>query len=199
MVMRMSLGPERLRERVRRGVEAPAVGVEADQLEHVHHGAALVGDLERAGEDAVVAGGAVFGGGAAGELDEAVAERVEERLELGGGELGLEVVEEDVVRVLGGLEARDVAVAQLDVALEGVPEVGEVGGGARLLPGLLAERVGVADLGGELGGDADGLLVVAADGGEQADGVGVRVLRRPPTGRARRAASRSRGRSACRG
>ena len=46
---------ERLRERVRRGVEPPAVGVEADRLEHVHHRAALVVDLERAGEDAVVA------------------------------------------------------------------------------------------------------------------------------------------------
>ena len=38
------------------------------------------------------------------------------------------------------------------------------------------ERVGVADLGGELGRHARRLLVVAPDGGEQADVVGVRVL-----------------------
>ena len=37
---------------------------------------------------------------------------------------------------------------------------------ASFLPGLLAERVGVAHLGGELGRDARGLLVVAPHGGE---------------------------------
>ena len=114
--------------------------------------------------------------GLADEVDERVAELGEQRLELGGGELGLEVVEQQVVGVLDGLEAGDVAVAELDVALERVAEEAEVGRRARLLPGLLAERVGVADLGGELGRHAHRLLVVAPDGGEQADGVGVRVL-----------------------
>ena len=56
----------------------------------------------------------------------------------------------------------------------------EVGRRARLLPGLLAERVGVAHLGGELGRHADRLLVVAPHGGEQADVVGVGVLARGP-------------------
>ena len=169
-------GAERLRERVRRGVEPPAVGVEADRLEHLHHRAALVVDLERAGEDAVVAGLVAVARGLADEVDERVAELGEQWLELGGGELGLEVVEQQVVGVLDGLEAGDVAVAELDVALQRVAEEAEVRGRARLLPGLLAQRVGVADLGGELGRHAHRLLVVAPHGGEQADVVGVRVL-----------------------
>ncbi len=188
---------ERLRERVRRGVEAPAVGVEADLLEHDHQRAALVVDLERAGEDAVVAGLVAVAGGVGDEVHERVAELGEQRPQLSGGEPGLEVVEQQVVGVLGGLEAGDVAVAQLDVALERVAEVAEVRRRARLLPGLLAERVGVADLGGELGRDARRLLVVVLDGGEQADGVGVGVLARGPRLERRRAAARSRGRSAC--
>ena len=178
----MSRRAERLRERVRRRVQPPAVGVEADRLEDVHHCAALVVDLERAGEDAVVAGLAVVAGDLGDERDEVVAEVGEERLELGGGELRLEVVEQDVVGVLGGLEAGDVAVAELDVALERVAEEAEVGGRAGLLPGLLAERVGVAHLGSELGRHARGLLVVAPHGGEQADGVGVGVLGLGPRG-----------------
>ena len=55
-------------------------------------------------------------------VDEVVAKRLEQRPQLGGGEPGLEVVEQEVVGVLGGLEARDVAVAQLDVARERVAE-----------------------------------------------------------------------------
>ena len=39
-----------LRERVRRDVEPPAVGIEADALEDVHHRAALVLDGVRAAE-----------------------------------------------------------------------------------------------------------------------------------------------------
>ena len=188
------LRAERLRERVRRRIQAPAVGVEADRLEHGHHGAALVVDLERAGEGAVVARLAVGAGRARDELDELVAQRREQRPQLRGRQPGLEVVEQDVVGVRGGLEARDVAVAQLDVARQGVAEVREVRGRARLLPRLLAERVRVADLRRQRGGHADRLLVVAADGGEQRARRRSRGPRRPPTARARRAAGRSRGR-----
>ena len=109
-------------------------------------------------------------------VDEVVAQRLEQRPQLGGGEAGLEVVEQHVVGVRGVLEAGDVAVAQLDVARERVAEVGEVRRRAGLLPLLLADGVGVADLGGELGGDADRLLVVAPDGRDQADVVAVGVL-----------------------
>ena len=189
------LRAERLRERVRRRVQAPAVGVEADRLEHVHHRAALVVDLERPGEDAVVAGAARRSPVALrDELHELVAQRREQRPQLGGRQPGLEVVEQDVVGVLGGLEALDVAVAQLDVARQRVAEAREVRGRARLLPGLLAERVGVADLRRQRGGHADRLLVVAADGGEQAHVVGVGVLVGRPRREARRAAGRPRGR-----
>ena len=167
---------ERLRERVRRGIQAPAVGVEADRLEDVHHRAALVVDLERAGEDAVVARVLVGAGGRRDELHQRVAKRLEQRPQLGGGEAGLEVVEQEVVGVLGGLEARDVAVAQVDVARQRVTEEREVRRRARLLPRLLAEGVGVAHLRRQLGRDAHGLLVIAPDRGDQADGVGVGVL-----------------------
>ena len=173
---------ERLGERVRRGVQPPAVGVEADRLEHVHDRAALVVDLEGAREDAVVAGVRAGAGGRGDELDQRVAQRLEQRPQLGGRQAGLEVVEQQVVGVLDGLEARDVAVAQLDVAGERVAEQREVRRRARLLPGLLAQRVGVAHLGGELRGHADRLLVIALDRGEQAHVVGVRVL---PLGRRR--------------
>ena len=47
---------------------------------------------------------------------------------------------------------------------------------ARLLPRLLAERVGAADLGGEVGRHAHGLLVVAARPATSRDVVGVGVL-----------------------
>ncbi len=170
------LRAERLRERVRRRVQAPAVGVEADRLEHGHHGAALVVDLERPGEGAVVARALAVPGRTRHELHELVAQRREQRPQLRGRQPGLEVVEQDVVGVRGGLEALDVAVAQLDVARQRVAETREVRGRAGLLPRLLAERVGVADLRRQRGGHAHRLLVVAADGGEHPHVVGVGVL-----------------------
>ena len=86
----------------------------------------------------MVAGLVAVARGLGDEVDERVAELGEQRLELGGGQPGLEVVEQQVVGVLDRLEAGDVAVAELDVALERVAEEAEVGGRARLLPGLLA-------------------------------------------------------------
>jgi hypothetical protein len=161
---------------MRRRVQAPAVGVEADGLEHDHHRAPLVVDLERPGEGAVVARLGAVGGRARDEPHQLVAQRREQRPQLRRRQPGLEVVEQDVVGVRGRLEALDVAVAQLDVARQRVAEAREVRGRARLLPCLLAERVGVAHLRRQRGGHAHGLLVVAADGGEQPHVVGVRVL-----------------------
>jgi hypothetical protein len=71
-------------------------------------------------------------------------------------------------------------VAELDVVGERVAETAEVGGRPRLLPGLLAERLGPAHLGGEVGRDADGLLVVAADPADRPGVDRVRVLPRGP-------------------
>ena len=170
------LRAERLRERVRRRVQAPAVGVEADRLEHGHHGAALVVDLERPGEGAVVARALAVPGRTRHELHQLVAQRREQRPQLRGRQPGLEVVEQDVVGVRGGLEALDVAVAQLDVARQRVAEVREVRGRAGLLPRLLAERGGVAHLRRQRAGHAHRLLVVAPDGGEHPHVVGVGVL-----------------------
>jgi hypothetical protein len=80
------------------------------------------------------------------ERHEPVAELGEQRPQRRGRHLRLEVVEQDVVAVLEVGEAVDVAVAQLDLALERVAEAGEVGRGARLLPRRLAERGRAADL-----------------------------------------------------
>ena len=81
----------------------------------------------------------------------------------------------------GVREARDVAVAQLEVARERVAEAREVGGRARLLPGRLAERRrrGSSRRRASVG-HAHGLLEVAAQHGDQADVVGVGVLARRP-------------------
>ena len=196
MVRRTSPGRDPLRERVRGDVEAPAVGVEADALEHVHDRAALVLDLVRAAERAAVRPRLVAR--RPDERRQALAQLGEQRLQARGRHAGLEVVEQRVVGVLEAGEALDVAVAELDLALERVAEAGEVGGGARLLPGGLAVRGGAADLGGEARRDAHRLLVVAPELAQEADVVGVGVLRRRPTARARRAGGRAPGRSAAR-
>ena len=111
----------------------------------------------------------------------------------------LEVVEQHVVAMLEVREAVDVAVAQLDVALERVAEAREVRRGARLLPGGLAERRRAAGLRGQAGRDPHRLLEVAP----QLARSGGRRRRpgpaRPPMARARRAAGRARDRSAARG
>ena len=166
---------EALGERVRSDVEAPAVGIEADALEDVHHRPALVLDLVRAAERPP----AGFGPSEATSVDErheAVAELGEQRPQLRGRHVGLVVVEQDVVAVLEAGEAVDVAVAQLDLALERVAEAGEVGRGPRLLPRRLAERRRAARLGGQAGRDAHRLLEVAPQLAQEAHVVGVRVL-----------------------
>jgi hypothetical protein len=78
--------------------------------------------------------------------------------------------------VLEAGEAADVAVAEVDLVGERVAERREVVGRAGLDPGVLAECFGAGHLGGEILGDADGLLEVAADPPDQARVVGVGVL-----------------------
>ncbi len=165
---------ERDRERVDGGIEPEAVGVVADALEHGQHRGALGVDRERAFEDAGVARAGVAG--LAQERDELVAQALQQRAQLGGRETGLEVVEQHVVRVGVALEARDVGVAQIDVAGERVAERREVVRRARLEPGLLALDLGAREVGGERGRHAHRLLEVAAQPADEPDVVGVGVL-----------------------
>ena len=128
-------GGQRLGERMHGGVQAPAIRVVADRVEEVEHRRALRGDRVRAREHAVVAG-LVGVAGRRHQRHQRLAQLGEQRLQLGGGEPRLEVVEQRVVGVLVALEAGDVALAQLDLALERVAEAREVGRGQRLLPRL---------------------------------------------------------------
>ena len=95
-------------------------------------------------------------------------QRVEDLLDLDGLHAGLVVVEDDVVRVAVRLEARDVALAQLEVPLEVRQHDRVVLGLAGAEPALIAERAGAGDLGTEVGWHPDRLLVVAARDPDQA-------------------------------
>ena len=170
------VGRDRGGERVHGRVEAHRIRVEADALEDIEHRDPLRVGPEPAEEGAAVADHLLGGAGGGDDGHEGIAQLGEERAELGGREAGLEVVEQRVVRMLVALEAGDVAVPQLDLAGEGVAEPPEVVRGARLLPCLLAERVGLRDLRGQLGGDADRFLEVAPRPVDEPDVVGVRVL-----------------------
>ena len=87
----------------------------------------------------------------------------------------LEVVEEHVVRLVVALEALDVAALQLDGALEVGEEECEVVVLACLRPDVVRLGGGAGHLGGELGGDAAHLVVVAARRPDQRRLVGVVV------------------------
>jgi hypothetical protein len=84
--------------------------------------------------------------------------------------------------VLVALEALDVAVAELDVAREGVAEAPEVVARTGLLPRLLAERLGPRDVGGQLDRHAHGALEVAFGPAHEPHVVGVGVLGLGPGG-----------------
>ena len=169
----------RHREGVRGRVQAPGVGAEPDDLEDLEDRAALLVRRVVAGEHPAVARLlGVAGGG--DERRQRLAECGEQRAQLRRGELGLVVVEQRVVGVREPLEARDVAVLELDVARERVAEAAEVGRRARLEPRLLPERGGVGQLHGEVGRHAGGLLVVAAHPVQEADVLGLGVLPRRP-------------------
>ena len=163
-----------LGERVRRGVEPPAVRVEADALEHRHRRAALILDLVLAGEH--VRPLARRARRRVDERPQALPHGLEQGAQPRGRHLRLEVVEQHVVRVRGAREARRVAVAELEMGREGVPEAREVRRRARLLPRRLADRRRAAHLRRERRGDAHGLLHVAPEHRDQAHVVRVRIL-----------------------
>ena len=94
---------------------------------------------------------------------ELLADLGEDARHLGRPHLRLEVVEQDVVRLVARLEARDVLQAQLDVALEHRQEELEVGRRLRLEPGSATDSAERArHLLAQRGGNADCLVVVAA-------------------------------------
>ena len=95
------------------------------------------------------------------ELDQGRLEPVEDRAHLRRLHAGLEVVQEHVVRVVGGWEAREVAQLQLEDAVEPGAEGGVVGRGAGCDPGVVGLCGGVGDLGCELGRHAGRLVPVA--------------------------------------
>ena len=100
-------------------------------------------------------------------------EPVEDALHLGRRRSRLEVVEEDVVRIVGRLEARDVLALQLELPVEPRPEGGVVVLLARDDPRLHALGRRLGQLAGEVGRDAPRLLPVAARDADQAGVVGV--------------------------
>jgi hypothetical protein len=112
------------------------------------------------------------------ERDELLLEAVEQRGQLGRGQARLVVVEQHVVRVrevAGPVEARGVAVREIDHALERRPEEREVARVARVHPRLLGVRGGARHLGGQLRRNPHGLVMVAPDRGHEPRVVGVRV------------------------
>src|SRR5207248_7306001 len=91
----------------------------------------------------------------------------EDALRLGGRHPLLVVVEEDVIWVVVGLEAVDVAPLELELPLEVRAQDLEVAPLARLEPGAEAERASPGQLGAQLGRDAPRLLVLAAQDADQ--------------------------------
>ncbi len=110
--------------------------------------------------------------------DELRLDLVEDAPHLGGLHLRLEVVEQDVVRLVPRLEAVDVAAAQLDVALERRQEALEARGRLRLEPGRAARGRRERHLGGELGRHPHRLLVPAPGDPHERRVVGVGIERR---------------------
>ena len=97
--------------------------------------------------------------------------------------LRLEVVEQDVVRLVDVVEALDVAETELDVALEDRQERLEVRVGLRFDPDRPRFSRGASHLCAELGRHAKRLVVVAADDPNEACVVGVGIERLRLAGR----------------
>ena len=139
-------------------VEAPRLVVHPPRREHLERERALAIDRVVAEEARVVDRLAE----PRDHLHEAVAQTVEDDLDLGGLHAGLVVVEQRVVRIVVRLVAGDVLAGQLDQPLELRPEDLVVARLPRLEPRLVADRAGARHLRAQLGRDAAILLVVAA-------------------------------------
>src|SRR2546427_7947878 len=155
---------------MRRRIDPPSRLVEAEPAQDLEAQLPLLRRREAAGDPRRR--------GRPGRLDERnelLLQSVEDRSHLRGREVGLVVVEQCVVELLGRWEARDVAVPQLDHLLEPRAEALVV----RLLPGLdpraEGERAGACGDRRQLRRDADRLVEVAACHPHQAGLVGLGV------------------------
>ncbi len=160
-------------------VEPPALRVPAEPFEHAAHEPLLARD----GELAVQHGGVDRVGALRDRCDqrhERGAQLGEERGDFGALHPLLVVVEQHVVGILEAVEALDVALLQLDVALQERQERGEVGALARVNPCPMAERARARQIGRQVVRHTAGLLVVAPRDADQRCVVGVRVGLREP-------------------
>src|SRR5439155_11834798 len=151
-------------ERVLAAVETPRARVEAEPLDERARERLLGLDGERTLERLV--GTALAH--RADERDELALQMLENPLRLGGRQPVLVLVEEDVIRVVVGLEARDVAPLELELPLDVRPEDLEVAPLARLEPGAEPERAAARQLRAQLGRDAPRPLALAAEEADQA-------------------------------
>ena len=164
---------DRGRERVDSGVETPFRRVEAEALDHLH--LELLLPLDREARAADWAFSLCAGGGDQRNL--LFLQPSEDGTHLGRLHAGLEVVEQDVVRLVVVVEALDVLAAQVEVVAEGGQELREVRVLPRLDPHGHRQGGGARHLTAQLGRDAACLLPVAADEPDQARLVRVVRLR----------------------
>src|SRR5918994_2616085 len=162
---------ERGRDRVHRRVEPPLGRVEAEALDHLELELLLALDRERGAAERTLPTLAHRGD----ERNLLLLQPVEDGPHLRRLHPRLEVVEEDVVRLVVVVEALDVAPPQLEVLAQRGQELGEVRFLPRLHPHRHRERRRARHLRPQLGGHASRLLPVTADEPDQARLVGVGV------------------------
>ena len=104
------------------------------------------------------------------------AQCVEEPPDVGGLQARLEIVEQDVIGVIGRRKERHVPLLQIDHLLQVRPEQREVRSGARLRPRVLRGRDDGRMLGDEVRGHARRLVVVARGDPHPPHGVGIGIL-----------------------
>ena len=148
-------------------------GVEAEALDHLQ--LELLLPLDR--EGGCARGTFSLSAGRGDERHLFFLEPVEDAAHLGRLHAGLEVVEQDVVRLVVVVEALDVLAAQVEVLAEGRQELREVRVLSRLDPDGHRKRGGARHLAAQLGRHAARLLPVAADEPDQARLVRVVRLR----------------------
>ena len=149
-------------------VETPGTLLEAERADDALREPPLRIGVERSVEERRVDLGCV-----AHELGQCRTQRREHVAHLGRRHAGLVVVEERRVGQVGRLEALDVAALQLDVRPQVREERCEVVVPPRLDPRVVPAGRRAGHLDAQLGGDAAGLLPVAARDADQARVVGV--------------------------
>jgi hypothetical protein len=161
-------------ERMLGGIDAPRVGPVAEEVDDLVVERDLAVEWEVAAQERVVC---VAIAQLRDQRDELVLDLLEDACDVGRLHLRLEVVQEDVVGLVLGLEALDVASAELDVALERPEEELEVRRLLRLLPYRVRLGGGDRHLTAQLDRNLNGLVVHPAREPKEAGVVGVGVER----------------------